>query len=85
MIPATTEPGRCYFAAAAVFRGEARSVRISATVGDRVLRDDVIDQPEGVGLAFCADTEGSTRIDVDARGNNVIWVFGLFPLAGGQP
>lgn len=85
MIPAPIEPGRCYFAAVAVLRGEARSIRISATLGDRVLRDDVTEQAEGVGLAFCSDADGSTRIDVDARGNNVFWVFGLFPLGGGNP
>ena len=85
IIPADVEQGRCYFAAVAVFRGEARSMRVSAAVGDRYLRDDVFEMPEGVGLTFCSEAEKSIRFDVDVRGNNVFWVFGLFPLTGGNP
>lgn len=85
MIPLQIEPGHCYFAAAAVLRGEPRSIRVSAVVGDRFVRDDAVDRPEGVGVAFCSDSEESVRIDVDARGNNAFWVFSLFPFGGGTP
>ncbi len=85
MVPAAVEQARCYVAAVAIFRGEARALRISATIGDRYLRDDVFEMPEGVGLTFCSDAERTIRFDVDARGNNVFWVFGLFPLTGGNP
>lgn len=85
MIPARIEPGRCYFAAAAVLRGDPRSIRVSATMGGRFVRDDIVDHPEGVGVAFCSNSEESVRIDVDARGNNTFWVFGLFPFGGGSP
>lgn len=85
MIPVSIEPGRCYFAAAAVLRGEPRSIRIAATLGGRFVRDDALDRPEGVGLAFCSDGEESARIEIDARGSNVFWVFGLFPFGGGTP
>ncbi|MBK9266686.1 MAG: hypothetical protein IPM54_43725 [Polyangiaceae bacterium] len=84
MIPVSIEPGRCYFAAVSVLRGEPRGMRIHATVGDRFVRDDVIDRPEGAGLAFCSESEGAARIEVDARGSNVFWVFALFPLGGGS-
>jgi hypothetical protein len=60
-------------------------MRISATVGDRYVRDDVLDRPEGAGLAFCSDGEESARIEVDARGNGVLWVFALFPFGEGTP
>lgn len=85
MIPVRIEPGRCYYAAAAVLRGEPRSIRVSATIGGRFVRDDVVERPEGVGVAFCSGSDESVRIDVDARGNNIFWVFGLFPLGGGSP
>ena len=85
MVPVSIEPGRCYFAAASVLRGESRSMRISTTVGDRYVRDDVIDRPEGSGLAFCSDSEESARIEVDVRGNNAFWVFALFPFGEGTP
>lgn len=85
MIPVSIEPGRCYFAAVAILRGDPRSMRISTTVGDRYVRDDVIDRPEGSGLAFCSESEESARIEVDVRGNNAFWVFALFPLGEGTP
>lgn len=85
MIPAPVEPGHCYFAAVSVLRGEPRGMRISATVGDRFVRDDGADLSEGAGLVFCSDAEESSRIEVDARGRNVFWVFALFPLGGGSP
>lgn len=84
MIPLALEPGHCYFAAVGTLRGEARSIRISSTIGDRYLRDDVIDRPEGVGLAFCSEAETSARLEVDARGTNAFWVFALFPYGEGS-
>lgn len=85
MVPLALEPGRCYFAAVATLRGEARSIRISSTIGDRYLRDDAIDRPEGIGLAFCSEAETSARLEVDARGPTAFWVFALFPYGGGTP
>jgi hypothetical protein len=85
MIPIALEPGRCYFAAAAVLRGEPRSIRVSATIADKFVREDAVDQPEGTGVTLCANRSETARIDVDARGNNVFWIFALFPFVGGNP
>ncbi|MRG98100.1 hypothetical protein [Polyangium spumosum] len=85
MVPVTLEPGRCYLAAIAVARGESRGLRLSATVGDRYVRDEVVDRPEGAALAFCAESEEAARIDVEARGAGVWWTFALFALGGGEP
>ncbi|MDI1432738.1 hypothetical protein [Polyangium sorediatum] len=85
MVPVTLEPGRCYLAALAVARGESRGLRLAATVGDRYMRDEVVDRPEGAVLAFCAESEESARIDVEARGSGVWWTFALFALGGGEP
>lgn len=85
MIPLAVEPGHCYYAAVGTLRGEARSIRISSTIGDRYFRDDVIDRPEGVGLAFCSEAETSVRLEVDGRGTNHFWVFALFPYGEGTP
>ena len=85
MIPVAIEPGQCYFASVAVLRGDSRSMRISTNVGDRFVRDAVLDRPEGAGLAFCSGGEDSARIEVDVRGTNVFWVFALFPFGEGTP
>jgi hypothetical protein len=83
MIPVRIEPGHCYFAAVSTLRGEARSIRLAGTIGDRFLRDEVIDRTEGVGFAFCSEAENSARIEVDARGTSAFWVFALFPYGEG--
>jgi hypothetical protein len=85
MVPVSIEPDHCYFASVAMLRGEPRSIRISANVGDRYIRDDVNDRPEGAGIAFCSGSEQSARIEVDVRGNNVFWVFALFPFGEATP
>ena len=85
MIPVSIEPGQCYFATVAILRGDPRSMRIAATIGDKYVRDDVIDRPEGTGLAFCSGSEETARIEVDVRGNNAFWVFALFPFGEGTP
>ena len=85
MIPVSIEPGQCYFGSVAILRGDPRSMRISATVGDKYVRDDVLDRPEGAGLVFCSGSEESARLEVDVRGNNAFWVFALFPFGEGTP
>lgn len=84
MVPVPVEPGRCYLAAVAVARGEPRGLRVAATIGDRYVKDEVSDKPEGAVVAFCAEGEESARIDVDARGNGVWWTLALFPLGGSE-
>lgn len=84
-IPFEVQPGRCYLAALAMIRGEARSLRLSALLGDRVSRDDVNDRAEGVAVSFCAEDETVARLDVDARGNSAWWSLVVWPMGAASP
>jgi hypothetical protein len=78
------EPGRCYLAALGVVRGEARFVRLSARLGDRVARDET-QGGDGAAIAFCAEDEATAILDVDARGNAPWWALELWPVGGAAP
>ena len=78
------EPGRCYLAALGVVRGEARFIRLSARLGDRVARDEAQGR-DGVALAFCAEDEATATLEVDARGNGAWWALEVWPLGGAAP
>ncbi|WP_437285150.1 hypothetical protein [Sorangium sp. So ce406] len=80
LVPVQIEPGRCYFAAAALVRGELRALRISAELGDRAARDDAGDRSEGAGVAFCSDLEESAALRVAARGNSPVWALAVWPM-----
>lgn len=84
-IPLEIEPGRCYLAAVAMVRGEARSIRLAATLGDRVARDDAVERPEGVSASFCAGEEIHVRFDVDVRASSAFWVLALWPMGAVAP
>ena len=78
--PIEVEPGRCYLAGAALIRGEARLLRIAASVGDRMVHDTAVTRPDGAVIAFCAEVEPRVTIEVDARGNIPWWAFALWPM-----
>jgi hypothetical protein len=77
-VPIAVEPGRCYLAAVALIRGDARAIRMSATLGDRTPHDEALERPEGAAIAFCAGTERSAVIDVDVRGNAPWWALSVW-------
>ncbi len=79
------QPGRCYLAALAPVRGETRLLRIAATVGDHVARDDAAERPEGVALSFCARSEAAVRFDADVRGNAAWWALVVWPMGSTDP
>lgn len=86
MIPLAVLPGRCYLAAAALARGEARLLRLAATVGDRVRRDDTLERDGGVAVTFCAGpTDTHVRLDLDARAPAAVWALGLWPMGAVAP
>jgi hypothetical protein len=84
-IPFEVQPGRCYLASVAMIQGDARSIRLSAILGDRLARDEAGDRPEGAAIAFCAQGEPAARIDVDARGNGPWWVLAVWPMGAAPP
>jgi hypothetical protein len=79
------EPERCYLAAMALVRGEARSMRLSALVGDHVTRDDTAERLEGVALSFCAEGGTVAHFDADVRGNAPWWALVVWPMGGAPP
>ncbi|WP_437605940.1 hypothetical protein WMF20_33395 [Sorangium sp. So ce834] len=80
LVPVEVEPGRCYFAAAALARGEMRALRISVELGDRAARDDAGEGGEGAGVAFCSEIEESAALRVSARGGSPVWVLAVWPM-----
>jgi hypothetical protein len=84
-VPLEVVPGRCYLAALAPMRGEARSMRLTATVGDRVVRDETSERPEGVALSFCAERATVARFDADVRGNFAWWALAVWPMGSVLP
>ena len=79
-VPVPVEPGRCYLAAVALVRGDARSIRMAATLGFRTPHDEALERPEGAAIAFCAGTERSAVIDVDVRGNAPWWALSVWAM-----
>jgi hypothetical protein len=84
-IPIQVEPGRCYLAAAALIRGDARVIRLLSRVGDRASHDDGADRADGVALAFCAEAEDTALLEVDVRGNSPWWALTLWPVGATSP
>ncbi|XYH94268.1 hypothetical protein ACMHYB_41500 [Sorangium sp. So ce1128] len=80
LVPVQVEPGRCYFAAAALVRGELRALRLSVELGDHAGRDDAGDSSEGAGVAFCSELEESAALRVGARGSSPVWVLAVWPM-----
>lgn len=78
MAPVAVEPGRCYFAAATLVRGEARALRLFIDIGDRALRDDA--REDSAGVAFCAEEEEQATVRVAARGSSPWWALAVWPM-----
>jgi hypothetical protein len=77
-VPLSVTPGQCYLASVALIRGDARAIRLAATVGDRAPHDEALERPEGAAIAFCAGTARSAVIDVDVRGNGPWWALSVW-------
>ncbi|APR81025.1 Hypothetical protein A7982_06372 [Minicystis rosea] len=84
-IPFEVQPNRCYLAALAMVRGDARSIRLSATIGDRVMRDEALDHPESAAVSFCTDREGTARLEADVRANAGLWTVAVWPMGAAAP
>jgi hypothetical protein len=84
-IPFEVVPGRCYLASLAMIRGEARSIRLAATIGDRVMRDDTVEHPESASVSFCAEAETVARLDADVRAANAFWAIAVWPMGATRP
>ena len=77
-VPLAVIPGQCYLASVALIRGDARAIRMAATIGDRAPHDEALERPEGAAIAFCAGSARSAVIDVDVRGNGPWWALSVW-------
>ncbi|AKT39156.1 hypothetical protein [Chondromyces crocatus] len=80
LVPLSVEPGRCYFAAVAVARGEARALRLGVEIGERALRDDA-PRADSAGAAFCAEAEDRVVVRVFSRGQSAWWALAVWPMS----
>ncbi len=78
LVPIAVEPGRCYFAAVTLVRGESRGLRLFLDIGERSLRDDA--REDSAGVAFCAEDEEHAAVRVAARGNAPWWALAVWPM-----
>jgi hypothetical protein len=85
-VPLAVEPGSCYLAAVGLVRGETRGLRLTARIGGRVARDEVVERPEGAAVSFCAEGEDQATLEIEARGSSPWWVAATWALgAAPQP
>ena len=77
MIPVPVEPGRCYFAAVSMARGDSRVLRPSIEIEGRVLRDDAV-RSDSAGVTFCATTDERAVARVLAVGASTWWALSVW-------
>lgn len=79
-------PGRCYLAALALTRGEAKLIRLSATTGERVARDEIAgDHADGAAVSFCAGRARRARLEADVRGASGFYTLAIWPAGTAAP
>lgn len=80
-LPVELEPDACYVAAVGTVQGEPRGLSLSAEVGARTARNHGGQDGRGVSLAFCAESQQRALLTVEAQGNGVAWLLGLWQTA----
>lgn len=78
LLPLDVEPGACYVAIVAATRGEAASLALAVSVGQRSAQNHGGLDGAGTTLAFCADAQSSALLEVDARGSGLVWQLGVW-------
>ncbi|HET9960250.1 MAG TPA: hypothetical protein VFQ61_37425 [Polyangiaceae bacterium] len=76
-MPAQIEPGACYVAGLVRLAGNAQTLAIAAQVGRAWTRNRSRDEL-GALIAFCAGEQRSMRVETDARGGGVVWMYSLW-------
>ena len=75
-------PRSCYLAMVATSQGSTNDVTLAVTAESRWMADNSFDNA-GAGVAFCVNQAKSVKLDVDSRGTDVVWILGLWNVAGG--
>lgn len=76
--PVEIEPRSCYLATVAAARGEARGMALTARVGSTTIHDDGGFATDASLVTFCSGRETRAHLSIDARGNGVAWLLGLW-------
>ena len=77
-VPLRVEPDTCYLAVAAVMRGEASAMRLSARWGQHVRYDDASSGPLGTAVSFCSGNQRRVGLQVDVRARSASWALSLW-------
>ena len=75
-------PRTCYLAIAATSQGPINDISLAISNESRWIADSSIDAV-GASVAFCVSQANSVKLDVDARGTDVVWILGIWAIAGG--
>ncbi len=76
-VPFEGEPGRCYVAASADVRGDARLLRLSVTGGFQQARDHGTGEQAAL-VAFCLETDDPVSVGVEGRSESAAWFVGVW-------
>jgi len=75
-------PRSCYLALVATSHGSINDVSLSVASESRLVADTSLDDV-GASAAFCISQATSVKIDVDARGADVVWILGVWAVSSG--
>lgn len=71
-------PGGCYVAIAAIARGVSRGIGLRAVLGGQEIADDRSATDVAGLVAFCAKEQAIVRLELEARGGDVVWGLAVF-------
>lgn len=72
-IPLQVVPGVCYVFGVGAMQGEVRAIRLSVQNGPRISTDSGQLDVGGAAIAFCSESSGVARVDVNAIGSQIAW------------
>jgi len=75
-------PRSCYLAIVAASRGSQSDISLSISGESRWIADTSLDDV-AASVAFCVSQVGDVKLDVDARGSDVVWILGIWTIANG--
>lgn len=78
LMPVGVEPGACYVAVLAAVRGEPRGLALAALSNGVAAQNHGGPEGDSTLVSFCARSEPRAVIEVDSRGNSLVWLYALF-------
>jgi hypothetical protein len=78
LMPVAIEPGACYVAALTTVQGQAFALALGAQIGAVSAQNRMAPGSNGTLVSFCAGGQSQAKIEADARGANLTWLFALW-------